>query len=68
MNIQYHVITAAAHIESLGKMRLVHGLTRSAFIELYVNKLADVLHKFNIECKHGGNIIQLGLGNIQDRL
>ena len=56
MTIQYHVITAAAHIESLGEMRLVHGLTNSAFIQLYVNELPDTLHMFNIECKHGGNI------------
>ena len=26
MNIQYHVIIAAAHIESLGKMRQEHSL------------------------------------------
>jgi len=50
------MITAAAHIESLGEMRLVHGLTSSAFIQLYVNELAYTLHVFNIECKHGGNI------------
>jgi len=51
MNIQYHMIAAAAHIDSLGKMRLVH-----AFIQLYVNELADMLHMFNIEFKHVGNI------------
>ena len=28
MNIQYHMITAAAHIESLGEMRWVHGLNK----------------------------------------
>jgi len=50
------MITVAAHIESLSEMRLVHGLTSSAFIQLYVNELADTLHVFNIECKHGGNI------------
>jgi len=55
MNIQYHVITAAAHIESLGEMRREHDLTNSAFIQLYVNELADMLHMFNSECKHGGN-------------
>jgi len=40
------MITAAAYIKSLGEMRLVHGLTNSAFIQLYVNKLADMLHVF----------------------
>ena len=55
-NIQYHMITAAAHMESLGGMRLVHGLTNSAFIQLYVNELADTWHMFIIEYKHGGNI------------
>lgn len=34
MNIQYHVITVAAHIEPLGK-------TNSAFIQLHLNELAD---------------------------
>jgi len=34
MNIQYHVITVAAHIESLGK-------TNSALIQLHVNELAN---------------------------
>jgi len=56
MNIQFHVITVAAHIGGLGEMRLVHGLTSSAFIQLYVNELADTLHMFNIESKYGGNI------------
>jgi len=56
LNIQYHMITAAAHIKSLGEMRLVDGLTNSAFIQLYVNELADMLHIFTIECKHGGKI------------
>jgi len=58
--------TAAAYIESLSEIRQDHGLTNWAFIQLYVNGLADTLHVFNIECKHGGNITQLGLGNIQD--
>jgi len=56
MNIQYHMTAAAPHIESLGKIRQEHRLTSSAFIQLYVNELADMLHMFNIECKHGGNI------------
>ena len=56
MNIQYHVITAAAHIKSQGEMRREYDLTSSAFIQLYVNELANMLHVFNIECKHGGNI------------
>ena len=56
MNIQYHMITGAGHTETPGEMRRVHGLTNSAFIQLYVNELADVFHVFNIECKHGGNI------------
>ena len=47
MNIQYHMIIAAAQTESLGEMRRGHGLTNSAFIQLY---------ELNIECKHGGNI------------
>ena len=50
------MITAAAHIEPLGEMRQEHGLTSSASIHLYVNELADTLHVFNIECKHGSNI------------
>ena len=56
MNIQYHAITVAAYIESLGEMRREYGLTSSAFIQIYVNELADTLLMFNIECKHGGNI------------
>jgi len=44
VNIQYYIITAAAQIESLGKMRRVHSLRNSAFIQLYVNELADTLH------------------------
>jgi len=50
------MITAAAHIDSLGEMRWEHGLTSSAFIWLYVNELDNMLHVFNTECKHGGNI------------
>ena len=46
MNIQYHMITAVAHIHSLDKMRQVHGLTNSVFMQLYVNELADTLHVF----------------------
>ena len=53
MDIQYHMITAAANIESLGEMKWVH----SAFIQLYVSEVADMLHVFNIKCKHGRNII-----------
>ena len=34
----------------------MHSLTNSAFIHLYVNEVADIMRKFNIECKHGGNI------------
>ena len=45
------MIPAAAHIESLGEMKWEHGLTISAFIQLYVKE-----HMFNIECKHGRNI------------
>ena len=56
INIQYHVITAAANIESLGEMRPVHSLTNSAFIQLYINELANTLHVCNIECKQGRNI------------
>jgi len=55
MNIQYHVITVAAHIESLGKTNSAFIQLRSAFIQLYVNELADSLHMFNTECKYGGN-------------
>ena len=43
----------------LGEMRQEQGLTSSTFIQLYVNDLADTLHVFNIECKHGGNITLL---------
>jgi len=48
--------TAAAHIESLDKMRPEHSLTSYTFIQLYINERTDTLHTFNIECKHGGNI------------
>ena len=43
MNIHYHVITAAAHIKSLGEMRQEYGLTltSSFFKQLYVNELDD---------------------------
>jgi len=54
----------AAHIESLGEMGLVHCLTSFAFIQLYINELADMLHVFNIEYI---NLCQ-GLGNIKDRI
>ena len=42
MNIQYHVITVAANIESLGEMRQEHGLTNFPFIQLHVTELADM--------------------------
>jgi len=38
------------------QMRWEHGSTSSAFLQLYLSELADMLHVFNIECKHGGNI------------
>ena len=41
MNIQYHVFTDAAHIESLDELRQEHDLRNIAFIQIHVNKLAD---------------------------
>ena len=56
VNIQYHMSTTAAHIKSLGEMRQEHGLTYCTFTQLYINKLADTVHVFNIKSKHAGNI------------